>query len=93
MFFRLPRRKGPCDAPTTRCAFAVHEPRASTVNDVAESYGISRNSKLTLNLKTLRLVPTARAVQAAFRLALSPEPIASARSCASPATNSPSWNE
>jgi Rrf2 family nitric oxide-sensitive transcriptional repressor len=72
---------------------AVREPRASTVNDVAESYGISRNSKLTLNLKTLGLVSTARAVQAAFRLALSPEPIASARSCASPATNSPSWNE
>ena len=47
----------PCTDYTVRMFLAVHEPRASTVNDVAESYGISRNSKLTLNLKTLGLYP------------------------------------
>jgi Rrf2 family nitric oxide-sensitive transcriptional repressor len=56
---------------------AIHEPRTSTVNDVAESYGISRNHllKVALKLKNLGLLATARGRSGGIRLAMEPEEI------------------
>jgi len=56
---------------------AIREPRPSTVNDVAESYGISRNHllKVALNLKNMGIVSTARGRSGGIRLAVAPERI------------------
>ena len=56
---------------------AVHSDRTSTVSDIAESYGISRNHllKVTLNLRRLGLVSTARGRSGGVRLALAPAEI------------------
>jgi Rrf2 family nitric oxide-sensitive transcriptional repressor len=53
---------------------AIHDPRPSTVNDVAESYGISRNHllKVALKLKNLGLLATARGRFGGIRLAMEP---------------------
>jgi len=49
----------------------------STVNDVAERYGLSRNHllKVALNLKNMGLVTTTRGRSGGIRLALAPERI------------------
>jgi Rrf2 family nitric oxide-sensitive transcriptional repressor len=56
---------------------AIREPRPSTVNDVAESYGISRNHllKVALHLKNMGLLSTARGRAGGIRLAVAPERI------------------
>ncbi len=56
---------------------AVHSDRTSTVNDIAESYGISRNHllKVTLTLRKLGLVSTARGRSGGVRLARAPAEI------------------
>jgi Rrf2 family nitric oxide-sensitive transcriptional repressor len=53
---------------------AVREPRPCTVNDVAESYGISRNHllKVALNLKNMGIISTARGRSGGIRLAVAP---------------------
>jgi Rrf2 family nitric oxide-sensitive transcriptional repressor len=54
---------------------ALHDPRPSTVNDVAESYGISRNHllKVVLRLRNLGLLATARGRSGGISLAVAPE--------------------
>lgn len=56
---------------------AVNAKRTSTVSEVAESYGISRNHllKVTLNLRRLGLVSTARGRSGGVRLARAPADI------------------
>lgn len=56
---------------------AITDPRPSTVNDVAESYGISRNHllKVALKLKNLGLLTTARGRSGGIRLATKPKEI------------------
>lgn len=56
---------------------AIHDPRPSTVNDVAESYGISRNHllKIVLKLRDMGLVMTARGRSGGIHLAARPETI------------------
>jgi Rrf2 family nitric oxide-sensitive transcriptional repressor len=56
---------------------AIHDPGPSTVNDVAESYGISRNHllKVALKLRNLGLVDTARGRSGGIRLGLAPEKV------------------
>ena len=56
---------------------AIHDPRPSTVHDVAESYGISRNHllKIVLKLRNRGLVATTRGRSGGIRLAVAPEKI------------------
>lgn len=56
---------------------AIHDPRPSTVGDVAGSYGISRNHllKVVLRLRDMGLVATARGRTGGVRLATAPEKI------------------
>lgn len=56
---------------------AIHDPQPSTVNDVAESYGISRNHllKILLKLRDMGLVATARGRSGGIRLAVAPETV------------------
>jgi Rrf2 family nitric oxide-sensitive transcriptional repressor len=56
---------------------AIHDPRPSTVHDVAESYGISRNHllKIVLKLRNRGLVATTRGRSGGIRLAVAPEEI------------------
>jgi Rrf2 family nitric oxide-sensitive transcriptional repressor len=56
---------------------AVHDPKPSTVHDVAESYGISRNHllKIVLKLRDMGLVATARGRSGGIRLAVLPETV------------------
>ena len=56
---------------------AIREPRPCTVNDVAESYGISRNHllKVALHLKNMGIISTARGRSGGIRLAVAPERI------------------
>ena len=56
---------------------AIHEPRPSTVHDVAESYGISRNHllKIVLKLRDMGLVATARGRSGGIHLAVPPEKV------------------
>jgi Rrf2 family nitric oxide-sensitive transcriptional repressor len=54
---------------------AIHDPQPSTVNDVAESYGISRNHllKVVLRLRNLGLLVTARGRSGGIHLAVAPD--------------------
>jgi Rrf2 family nitric oxide-sensitive transcriptional repressor len=56
---------------------AIHDPASSTVHDVAESYGISRNHllKIVLKLRDMGLVATARGRSGGIHLAVQPEKI------------------
>ena len=56
---------------------ALRKGRPCTVNDVAESYGLSRNHllKVALNLRKLGLISTARGRSGGIRLALAPDQI------------------
>ncbi|KQU87449.1 Rrf2 family transcriptional regulator [Mesorhizobium sp. Root695] len=56
---------------------AIHDRRLSTVNDVAESYGISRNHllKIALRLRNMGLLSTARGRSGGIRLAMTPDKI------------------
>jgi Rrf2 family nitric oxide-sensitive transcriptional repressor len=56
---------------------AIHDPQPSTVNDVAESYGISRNHllKIVPKLRDMGLVATARGRSGGVHLAVAPEHI------------------
>lgn len=56
---------------------AIHDPRPSTVHDVAESYGISRNHllKIVPKLRDMGLVATARGRSGGIRLAMRPETV------------------
>jgi Rrf2 family nitric oxide-sensitive transcriptional repressor len=56
---------------------AIHDPRPSTVHDVAESYGISRNHllKIVLRLRDMGLVATARGRSGGIHLAVPPEKV------------------
>lgn len=56
---------------------AIHDPQPRTVNDVAESYGISRNHllKVALKLKNMGLLATARGRSGGIRLAREPREI------------------
>lgn len=56
---------------------AVRGARPSTVNDVAQSYGISRNHllKVALRLKEAGLIATSRGRSGGIRLAVAPERI------------------
>jgi Rrf2 family transcriptional regulator, nitric oxide-sensitive transcriptional repressor len=56
---------------------ALRRDRPCTVNDVAESYGLSRNHllKVALNLRKLGLISTARGRTGGIRLLLAPEQI------------------
>lgn len=56
---------------------AIHDRRSSTVNDVAESYGISRNHllKIALRLRNMGLLSTARGRSGGIRLAITPDKI------------------
>lgn len=56
---------------------AIHDPASSTVHDVAESYGISRNHllKIVLKLRDMGLVATARGRSGGIHLAVPPEKI------------------
>ena len=56
---------------------AIREPQPCTVNDVAESHGISRNHllKVALNLKNMGIISTARGRSGGIRLAVAPENI------------------
>lgn len=56
---------------------AIHDPQPSTVNDIAESYGISRNHllKVVLRLKNSGLLATSRGRSGGVALALAPDRI------------------
>jgi Rrf2 family nitric oxide-sensitive transcriptional repressor len=56
---------------------ALHDPRPTTVHDVAESYGISRNHllKIVLKLRDMGLVATVRGRSGGIHLAVPPQEI------------------
>lgn len=56
---------------------AIHDSNPSTVHDVAESYGISRNHllKIVLKLRYMGLIATARGRSGGIRLAVPPQEV------------------